>query len=84
MTLVLAMVMMLGMGMNVFAGDETEAPAKTNQSPISVTGLAEDDVAHFYHIIEWVGDAQQSAGSVVVSGWKVVDAYKDVLTEDAF
>ncbi len=87
MTLVLAMVMMLGMGMNVFAGDDddvTPAATPTNQSPISVTGLAEDDVAHFYHIIEWVGDAEQPAGSVVVSGWKVVDVYKNVLTEAEF
>ena len=95
MALVLAMVMVLSMSSMVAfaqddptpdppAQDEQPAATPTNQSPISVTGLAQGDVAHFYQFIEWVGDAAQPAGSVVVSGWKVKDAYKGVLTEAEF
>ena len=99
MALVIAMVMVLSMSsMVAFAqdgepgttteGGTTEGggttTTPTNQSPISVTGLAKDDVAHFYQFIEWVGDTAQPAGSVVVSGWKVLDAYKTVLTEAEF
>ena len=95
MALVLAMVMVLSMSSMVAfaqddptpdppAQDEQPAATPTNQSPISVTGLAKDDVAHFYQFIEWVGDTEQPAGSVVVSGWKVRDAYKTVLTEAEF
>ena len=95
MALVLAMVMVLSMSSMVAfaqddptpdppAQDEQPAATPTNQSPISVTGLAKDDVAHFYQFIEWVGDTEQPAGSVVVSGWKVLDAYKTVLTEAEF
>ena len=93
--LLLAMTLVLGMSATAFAQDNDPTPADppaqeepaatpTNQSPISVTGLAKDDVAHFYQFIEWVGDTAQPAGSVVVSGWKVLDAYKGVLTEAEF
>lgn len=39
-------------------------------SKVSVTGLEEGDIAHFYKIVEWVGEA---AGNV--KGWKVVSPF---------
>ena len=37
---------------------------------VSVTALAEGDVAHFYKIVEWVGEAEGN-----VKGWKVVSPF---------
>ena len=48
------------------------APASTPDydSKVSVTNLEKGDVAHFYKIVEWVGEA---AGNV--KGWKVVSPF---------
>ena len=60
------------------------APAPDYDTPLVVSGLEQGDVANFYKIVEWVGDATQPAGSVVVSGWKVLAPYDTVLTKTVF
>ena len=67
MALVIATVMVLAMSLPVFASDTT-APAY--DSKVSVTGLANGDVAHFYKVVEWVGSASGN-----YKGWAAVSGY---------
>ena len=69
---------------SVAAFADDSVATTTFDKPLTISGLAAGDKVNFYKIVEWVGDEAQPAGSVVVSGWKVVDHYKGVLTEDAF
>ncbi len=52
--------------------DPTPAAATTPDydAKVSVTGLEAGDVAHFYKIVEWVGEADGN-----VKGWKVVSPF---------
>ena len=94
MALAFALVMCLSMmSISAFAAGteggaegskEEETTTYDYQQKLTVTGLEKDDTAHFYQIVTWVGDAEPAAGDVIVNGWKVLDAYKTVLTEDVF
>ena len=44
---------------------------------VSVTALEEGDVAHFYKVVEWVGETDDN-----VSGWKAVAPFNTILTKD--
>lgn len=72
LALLVAMVMVLGT-MNSMG---TVFGAEQPDSTIEITGLAKDDVVHFYQVIEWVGDATGN-----VAGWKAVAPFDTVLTE---
>lgn len=91
MALVLAMVMVLSMSsMVAFAqddpgtgdsgqGQQQEQPAaKDYDYPLTVTGLGTGDVAHFYQVIEWVGETSDKSD---VSGWKAVAPFATYLTK---
>ena len=71
----IAMVMVLGTmtGFTAFADD----PAY--DSPLTVTGLADGDVAHFYQVIEWVGETSDKSD---VSGWKAIAPFATYLTKE--
>ena len=71
--LVLTLVTAFAMATPAFAADP-EPPAY--DKPLTITGLAEGDVAHFYKVIEWVGDASGN-----VKGWKAVSPFDSVLDE---
>ena len=81
MALVLAMVMVLSMSsMVAFAQDDPQQPAQEEPAydhPLKVTGLAKDDVAHFYKVVEWVGEATGN-----VKGWKAVSPFDTILTTE--
>ncbi len=85
MALVIAMVMVLSMSMAAFAADgdgtgegEGDTPATVAYDhPLKVTGLAKDDVAHFYKVVEWVGEATGN-----VKGWKAVSPFDTILTTE--
>ena len=55
---------------------EDEAPAKTFDTPLTVTGLSQGDTANFYKIIEWVGETENDVG-----GWDVVSTYNSLRSE---
>jgi fimbrial isopeptide formation D2 family protein/LPXTG-motif cell wall-anchored protein len=67
LVLALAMVMMVGIS---FA-ETTVSYDRT----VSVTGLANGDVANFYKVLEWVNDAEGN-----VKGWRAVSPFSSVLT----
>ena len=80
LALVIAMVMVMAMGATVFAeGEDTPVPtaAPAYDHPLKVTGLAKDDQAHFYQVLEWVGEADGN-----VAGWKAKDPFDSVLTKE--
>jgi len=90
MALVLAMVMVLSMSsMAVFAegegeggageGGSTPAVTKDYDYPLTVTGLTTGDVAHFYQVIQWVGETSDHSD---VSGWKAVAPFDTYLTKE--
>ena len=60
-----------------FAAPETKAEETAYDKPLTVSGLEKDDVAHFYQVIEWVGEAEGN-----VTGWKATEKFAGVLTED--
>jgi len=68
----LVAVLMIAASVAAVAADGDPAPATTPDydAAVSVTGLEAGDVAHFYKIVEWVGEA---AGNV--KGWKVVSPF---------
>ncbi len=68
--LALVVAMLLVLGMVATLAEETAPATPAYDATVSVTGLAEGDVAHFYKIVEWVGEA---AGNV--KGWKVVSPF---------
>ena len=85
--LMLALVLCLSMtGMSAFAtepdpvdpppAEEEEQEEPSYDAPLTVTGLKTGDVAHFYQVIEWVGEA---AGNV--AGWKAKAPFATYLTE---
>lgn len=65
--LILAALMIVGM-VSAFADD----PAYDH--PLTVTGLENGDVAHFYKVIEWVDNATGN-----VKGWKAVEPFDTIL-----
>lgn len=67
LALVLAMLMVVGM-VAAFADPATTTPEFDGK--VTVTALTKGDVAHFYKIVEWVGEAQGN-----VKGWKVVSPF---------
>ncbi len=69
--LTFTLVMSMGIGAMAAPGDPEY------DVPLTVTGLAEGDVAHFYQVIEWVGDAEGN-----VAGWKAVAPFDSYLTEE--
>ena len=62
----------------------TTTPTYDYQQKLKITGLENNDVAHFYQLVKWVGDKTPASGDVIVNGWQVLDAYKSVLTADVF
>ena len=70
---VAAVVMAMAMAVPAFAADGDEIAYDT---PLTVTGLGDGDVAHFYQVIEWVGNAEGN-----VAGWKAKAPFDTVLTE---
>ena len=68
LALVLATLLVLSM-VAAFAADPAPA-TPAYDATVSVTNLTKDDVAHFYKIVEWVGEAQGN-----VKGWKVVSPF---------
>lgn len=64
--------MVFGLVTTVKAADEDEY-----DQPLTITGLTNGDVAHFYHVVEWVESAEGN-----VAGWKAVAPFDTVLTED--
>ena len=77
LALLLSAAMVLGMGSMAFAAPETKAEETAYDKPLTVSGLEKDDVAHFYQVIEWVGEAEGN-----VTGWKATEKFAGVLTED--
>ena len=79
--LLLATVMVMAMSMSAFAadGDGTtpKAGAQTADNPVSVTGLDDGDVAHFYKVIEW-----QAADETHKGGWVFTEAFKSLTEAD--
>lgn len=71
LSLVLALAMILTLGA-AFAADETY------ETPLTVTGLETNDVAHFYKVIEWVGETEDNSD---VTGWKAVAPFDTYLTK---
>ena len=71
--LLLAFTMVMSMGIGAFAAEEPSAYDK----PLTITGLAKGDVAHFYQILKWDPDNADQVG-----GWVATDDYKSVLTKD--
>ena len=67
MAIAIALLMVLPMGLKVNAEDFDEK--------LTITGLTDDDVAHFYKLVEWAPDDTAS-----VSGWKAVAPFDTVLT----
>ena len=59
-------------GTRVFAADYDET--------VTVEGLQEGDVAHFYKVVEWVGD-DTPVPTDAVKGWKALDKFSDVLNQ---
>jgi len=57
-----------------------EDPAKDYDYPLTVTGLAQGEVAHFYKVIEWVGETEDDSD---VSGWKAVSPFDSILNKTA-
>ena len=66
-------VLMVATMIPAMAADEFDAK-------VSVTGLAAGDVAHFYKVIEWVGETTDDSD---VSGWKAVAPFTTILGKDA-
>ena len=77
LALLLSAAMVLGMGSMAFAAPETKAEETAYDKPLTVSGLEKDGVAHFYQVIEWVGEAEGN-----VTGWKATEKFAGVLTED--
>ncbi|MBR3126379.1 MAG: LPXTG cell wall anchor domain-containing protein [Mogibacterium sp.] len=75
LAILLSLAMMLSMTIAMSATAFAADPAY--DSPIKVTGLAKDDVAHFYKIVEWVGDGTDNVG-----GWKAIAPFDTVLDKD--
>lgn len=71
LTIAVALTMVLGLGTRVFAADYDET--------LTITGLTEEDVVHFYKIVEWVGETEDDSD---VAGWKAVAPFDDVLDKD--
>jgi hypothetical protein len=71
LSLVLALAMLLTIGV-AFADDPTY------ETPLTVTSLEANDVAHFYQIIEWVGETSDKSD---VTGWKAIEPYDTYLTK---
>ena len=60
-------------------GTAAEQPAaKDYDYPLTVTGLGTGDVAHFYQVIEWVGETSDKSD---VSGWRAVAPFATYLTK---
>lgn len=72
--LAIVMVLMYAVPMSVMAEDEAPAYDK----PLTVTGLATGDTAHFYQVIEWVGETTDDSD---VAGWKAKAPFADYLTK---
>ena len=72
--LVLTLVTAIAMATPAFAEDA----APKYDKPLTITGLAEGDVVHFYKVIEWVGS--ESADNV--SGWKAVSPFNTILDKE--
>jgi len=72
--LTLAFVMVMALAIPGMAED---TPAKTAyDNPLTITGLAKGDKAHFYQVIAWGGE---SSGQY--AGWKAVAPFDDVLSD---
>ena len=67
--LVLALVLSVMMIMGSVAA-MAEDPAPAYDGKVSVTALAKGDVAHFYKVVGWVGEASGN-----VKGWNVVSPF---------
>ena len=61
-------------------GGNTEGGTTTTpyDNPLTVTGLAKDDVVKFYKVIEWVGETNDHSD---VSGWKAVAPFDTYLNK---
>lgn len=68
--LVLTLVTAFAMATPAFA-------VEAQETPIKVTGLADGDKAHFYQVIEWVGEAEGN-----VAGWKAKAPFATYLTKE--
>jgi len=68
LVLALAMIMMVGAAF---------ADPDPNAKDVKVTGLAQNDEATFYKIVEWVGETEDHSD---VTGWKATSAYSSILT----
>lgn len=89
LAVLLSAAMVLGMSSMAFADPENDPatgnePAATEAAqdpeydkPLTVSGLEEGDVVHFYKVIEWVGEAEGN-----VTGWKAVAPFDTVLTKE--
>lgn len=84
LAILLAAVMVMGMSSMVYAddpepgtGDTPAAAEPAYDHPLKVTALTKDDVAHFYQVVDWVGDAEGN-----VKGWKAVAPFDTVLTKE--
>lgn len=84
LTIAIALMMVLGLGTRVMAADDDPVeptPAPTYDYPLTISGLDEGDVVHFYKIVEWVGETDDDDDSVV-AGWKAVTPFATVLEAD--
>jgi len=59
-------------------GEQEQTTTVAYDESVTVSGLAKDDVAHFYKIIKWVGSEDKDN----VAGWKAAEGFESVLTKD--
>ena len=86
-TLVLAVATAFALATPALAADGDQEPAtpdtpaaeeKAYDHPLTVEGLGSGDKAHFYQVIEWVGETSDHSD---VSGWKAVAPFATYLTK---